>query len=185
MQKHAGKLIIIAVFLIGFGSAGVSIWYRYTQTRQVLEYYGGPSAEAITSREAKATLYLLGKSAEQSDKTLELHFGKESSSRAVEAKKDVTKAPGFFNARNAMTLDRSYDWDDTKPPGELTWRYALEIADEDRTTTITFSTECEYLMLAGPDGEPAPEVPAAQRAVRAAAMSHGIQKLFSEQFEED
>lgn len=187
MQKHAGKFIIIAVFLIGFGSAAVSVWYRYTQTRQVLAYYGGAAAEAITSRDTKTTLALLNTANDESDEAVPLTAGDETIEVVVEQTKEVTKTPGFHNARNAMSLDRSYDWTDTRQPAELTWRYALSIEEEDRTTTLIFSEDCKYIMLGtlGEDAKPedAVEVPARQHAVRAAAMGEGIQKLFSEQFD--
>jgi hypothetical protein len=139
-RSYRGCLVVGGIFLLALASTGGSLWYRYSETREALKLWGSQSAQAISAPDKMEALWL-GPGTGAGD------LQADGASLRIVATRDVTKAPGFSNARNALVLNRSYELE--PPPCVPTWTHALRFTRGNHQVTLLFSLECPRAMLSG------------------------------------
>ena len=142
-QSYRGKLLIVGMFLMATCFGLGSLIYRYVQTRDVLRLCGAEAAKSIAKQDKIEALRL-----EPAATDADLHVGDQG--LKIVQTRDVTKTPGFTNARNALVLDRSFELSPAtacKP----TWTYALRFTRDKHQTVVLLSLDCPRALLHGTD----------------------------------
>jgi hypothetical protein len=142
VSNYRGKLLIAGIFFMALAGGLGSIIYRYVETREALTLWGAEAAQAIATPD-KVEALLLEPTAVDPD----LRGGDQLLKIARTA--DVTTAPGFTNARNALVLDRSFDF--TPDPCTPKWTHALRLTRKNQRTTVLISLDCPRVLLHGTD----------------------------------
>jgi hypothetical protein len=121
-MRNSGKLLILAMFLVAFVAAGASWWFRYSATHRAAQFWG-PEAARLIRDAPRVELLTLRPASEQdfrvdgqlptapSGPTDEVRFG--SVAWPVDARRDISAAPGLTHLRNALLEDRSFTWGGT------------------------------------------------------------------------
>jgi hypothetical protein len=146
-MRNSGKLLILAMFLVAFVAAGASWWFRYAATHRAAQFWGpeaarlirdAPHVELLTLRATNRQILRVDGQlpTAPSKPTDEVQFG--SVTWPVDARRDISAAPGLTHLRNALLEDRSFSWDGTY----------LSDHDEQWTTAIIFRENGENESLA-------------------------------------
>lgn len=141
-SNYSGKLLIAGIFLMALAGGLGSVIYRYIETREALALWGPEAAQAIAKPEKVEALLLEPTTAEP-----DLRGGDQL--LKIVKTRDVTTARGFTNARNALVLDRSFDF--APAPCTPAWAYALRFTRKNQRTTILISLDCPRVLLHGTD----------------------------------
>jgi len=167
---NRGQLVIAGIFGIALLAAGFSMWFRYVQTREVLEFWGADAVALITSPDRVELWELEPMTGEgPAEETAQRTTVGETTFIAT-ATRIVTKAPGFTNARHALTVKRSFQWN--VPACTPDWSHALVFSRDGRQKTVVFSLneDCQVTQLA--DGD---------KTAGIAPIAEGLATLFAEQ----
>lgn len=168
-----GQLTIVGILGLALVAAGLAVWWRHSQTRKTLEFMGPTTARLIVSADKVELLQL-----EQVDAQLETSgrefFRIDGMPYQVVQTKDVSKAPGFLNARHALTMDRSYRWQDDRDTCEPVWQTAMRFSDERNEETILFCFRSKTVRRLGD-----PETVAIPR------IAASLQKVMDEQLNDE
>jgi hypothetical protein len=168
VKLNRGQIVIASIFGIALVAATFSLTYRYHQTHDVVLFWGPEAAQLIASPK-RVELWKLepcdsrGEEGLQGDRLA-------IDNRVYEAgeKRDVTHAPGFLNARSALTLNRSFKWD---PQGcNPVWSHALVFSHGEETALIVLSMNCEWVYS-----------PHSKKTASVASIAEGLAILFKEQ----
>ena len=138
-----GQNLIIAIFGFSLMAAGFSLWWRYLQTRPVLDFWGPTVARLITHPEKVEALRLERLPADKTDTGESRILELDSTRFRIVDSRDVTRAPGFINARHALVVRRSFQWDRAPDDCLPDWEYALRFSDSENTATVVFDFECK------------------------------------------
>jgi hypothetical protein len=167
-----GQLAILGMVGIALGAAGFGLWWRHVQTRQALEFWGPAAAGQIaTADEVEAMLVepWAGPDEESTGRYQGLlRVG--SQKYGILAAKDVTRAPGFLNARHALTLDNSFDWQADPIRCQPTWRHAIRFSSPASQVTILLDFRCERVRRSD-----------AERTAGIGPIAAGLQAVLNEQ----
>jgi len=137
---YSGKLLIAAIFLMALAGGLGSLIYRYVETRDALALWGAEAAQAIAKPDKVEALLL-------EPTTAEPDLRGDGQLLKIVRTADVTRAPGFTNARNALVLDRSLDF--IPDPCTPAWTHALRLTRMGQRTTILISLDCPRVLLHG------------------------------------
>ena len=142
-KSYRGTLLIVGIFLMATCFGLGSLIYRYVETRDALRLWGTEAAQSIAKPDKIEALRL-----EPATADADLHVGDQG--LKIVQTRDVTKAHGFTNARNALVLDRSFE---LTPAASCTptWTYALRFTREKQPTVVLLSLDCPRALLHGTD----------------------------------
>jgi hypothetical protein len=159
----SGKKLVLAVILLGVLAAGASWWYRYSATRHSAEFWGSPAATLIRSA-PHVTL--------RSDEPSPNAEGV----AEADVPRDVSKAKGLTNLRDALLLDSKYDWTATAEP-DTDWSSSLVFAAAEGAeprAVVLFTSDFGWVAN-GTSGDPA------KNALKTTSeMAAGLQKFFAD-----
>ena len=160
-----GQAVIIGIFGFSLLAVGFSFWFRYVQTRDVLEFWGTEATGLIT-RPDRIELWKLEPAGDGGDAGPQLSI--DGALYEATQVRDVTKARGFTHARHALTLSRNFEWElsDCDP----TWSHALVFSTEGSEATVVISLDCKWTRLA--DGH---------KTASIARIAEGLAIVFEEQ----
>ncbi len=165
---NRGQIVIACIFGIALVAVTFSLAYRYQQTHDVVLFWGPEAAQLIASPN-RVELWKLepcdsrGEEVSQNDR-----FVIDSKVYEAGERRDVTQAPGFLNARTALTLNRSFEWD---PQGcEPIWSHALVFSHGEETARVVLSMNCEWVYSLH-----------SNKAASVASIAEGLARLFKEQ----
>jgi len=138
-----GQLTIVGMLGLALMAASFALWWRHDQTRRTLGFWGPTASRLIVSAENVELMLLEPVVDPMESETAEQVFARiDGVPYRLILKKNVNKAPGFLNARYALTMDRSYDWQGEPSSCEPTWQHALRFSDEADEKTILFCFTC-------------------------------------------
>jgi len=140
--NYRGKILIAGIFLMALAGGLGSVIYRYVETREALTLWGAEAAQAIAKPDKVEALLLEPTTADP-----DLRGGDQL--LKIIRTKDVTTARGFTNARNALVLDRSFQF--APEACTPTWTHALRFTRKNQRTTVLISLDCPRLLLHGTD----------------------------------
>ena len=163
-----GKLFIFLLFMVALSLTGFGLYYRYTQTHEVVTFWGAEESQRIASPD-QVELWTLQPSGEQTAKwPTSAKISIQGRQYVPEEIRDVTKAPGFLNAASALTLSRNYRWN----PGDCdpTWTHALLYRRGGDTTVVAVSLDCGWVYSAETD-----------KIASIKTITEGLARLFGEQ----
>lgn len=140
-QSYRGTLLIAGIFLMATCFGLGSLIYRYVETREALRLWGTEAAQSIAKPDKIEALRL-----EPATADADLHVG--ALGLKIVETRDVTKAPGFTNARNALVLDRSFE-DASSNTCTPEWIYALRFTRNNQQTIVLLSLDCPRALLHG------------------------------------
>jgi hypothetical protein len=164
-MKNSGKLLIIAMFAAAFAAAGASWWFRYSATHRAAQFWGpvaaqlirdAPQVELLTLRPASRQILRVDGQlpAAVSEPTDEVRFG--SVAWPVDARRDISAAPGLTHLRNALLEDRSFSWGGTylSDHDEL-WTAAIIFREngENESLAIVFLADFQRAQIFGPGSD--------------------------------
>lgn len=94
-RGRIGRLLVVALVLLGIGLASFAIWFQWRQTRRCLALYGSDAARQI-----------------QAAARVELWEPRAATSAALESatRIDVSRAPGLVHLRRGLVEDANFDW---------------------------------------------------------------------------
>jgi len=164
-----GRLLIISILVLSLAAALFSVGWHYVQTRRALEFWGPESAQLIANPDRVDALQL-ELSPAQDVRSVGDVVQVDEQLYWIVGQKQVKKAPGYVNARHALTLDRSFAWDDFPQDCTPTWRYALRFSCGDESVTVLFSFDCQWARTADQS-----------RQISIAPIARGLEKLLVEQ----
>jgi hypothetical protein len=169
---NRGQLVILVVFGGSLVAAVSSIWYRYRETRPVLDFWGPEAVRLITHPDRIEALQIerLVAAPAETDNTDLLEVDGDVY-RIVQAR-DVTGGRGLTNARHALTVQSSFQWHPDLPACAPNWQYALRLFEADRRATILFSIDCPLTRLAG-----------GQRVAGIGPIAAGLETVLREQLQ--
>jgi hypothetical protein len=167
-----GQLAILGMVGIALLAAGFGLWWRHVQTRQALEFWG-PAAAALIAKADKVEAMLVeplaGPGGESTGRYQEF-LRVDSQEYGILAAKEVTSAPGFLNARHALTLGKSFNWQVDPFACQPTWRYAMRFSSPANQVTILLSFPCKLTRRSDSD-----------RMAGIGPIAEGLQAVFNEQ----
>ena len=143
-KRYSGCLVVGSIFSLALAAALAGLWFRYAETRQVLKLWGSATAQAISTPDKMEALGL-----EPTAGAGDLQAG--GAVLRIVSTRDVTNAPGFTNARHALVLDRSFEFEPATGPADCqpTWTHAFRFTRGQHQATILLSLDCPRAMLAG------------------------------------
>ncbi|MCE9544229.1 MAG: hypothetical protein K8T25_01705 [Planctomycetia bacterium] len=169
-MANRGGLLIGGIFVAALCATGASLWYRYHETHQALELWGPKATQCIADPERVEALTLAPAGTGPADFTVD------GQALTIVGRRDVTTAPGFTNARHALTLNRSFDWTpiapvpSNAPAGQRpTWTHALRFDRPQQTATLLISFDAKQAMMVGND-----------RRIRIGPIAKGLENLLIE-----
>ena len=142
-----GKFFIILIFSLAFLLAAFGLIYRYTQTHEVIAFWGPEGSQSISSPDQVELCELALWDNQPIDVSDDTKISIEDRQYVIRARKDVTKAPGFINASGALIMNRNYDWHPrtANPDCRPTWQYALIYRRGKDTTIVAVSIPCGWV----------------------------------------
>ena len=144
-----GKLFVVLIFSLAFLLAAFGLFYRYTQTHEVMDFWGPEGSQSISSPDQVelCELTLLGDHLVDDRDQDATKISIEDRPYVIMTRKDVTKAPGFINASGALILNRNYDWNPRaeNPDCRPNWQYALIYRRGKNTTIVAVSIPCGWV----------------------------------------
>jgi hypothetical protein len=168
-----GQFFIVLIFTVALVLAGFGLFYRYTQTHQVIDFWGPEGSQSISSPDQVQLCKLLPWQAESSDLSASSTISIENQKYIIAKSKDVTKARGFINASSALIMNRNYDWNprQTDPDCTPAWTYALLYHRGESTTVVAISMNCGWVY-----SKEANQVAGINKSI-----TKGLARLFQEQ----
>jgi len=132
---RSGRLVIVAILVLGVAAGAFAVWYQQQQSRQALRFWGteGASLIARAPHVEAVWLELAGKQAADCDDSLEVPGG----TACVRQRQDVDRTPGISNLRRALMQDATFQWS-AEPPEGADWEFALRFFDEGQSTVLLF-----------------------------------------------
>ena len=142
-----GKFFIIAIFLLAFLLAGFGLVYRYTQTYEVIAFWGPDGSQSISSPDQVELCALKPWNDQPVDGARDTKISIEGRPYKITSRKNVTKARGFNNASGALILNRNYDWRPRarNPDCRPLWKYALIYRRGENVTVVAISIPCGWV----------------------------------------
>ena len=142
-----GKIFILLIFLLAFFLSGFGLVYRYTQTNEVIGFWGPTGSQSISSPDRVELCALTPRNDQSVDESGDPDILIEGRRYAIVSRKDVTKAPGFNNASGALILNRNYDWRPRveNPDCRPAWKHALIYRHGENRTVVAISVSCGWV----------------------------------------
>jgi hypothetical protein len=141
--KHA-LTVLIAIGLIG---AAISwSYYRRLQRRSLALW--GPQAAELMLRAPRAEAWRLETAEHSDDRDIDL-VELDGKRFFVQARVDVSHAPGIIHLRHSLINDHSFDWSSPQVDGQPRWDYALRFVEDEAEATLLVSLNRRLVKLAG------------------------------------
>jgi hypothetical protein len=134
-MARSGKLVILAILVLGVAAGAFAVWYRQQQSRHSLQFWGTEGASLIARAPHVEALWLelAGQQAADCDETVEVPGG----TACVRQRQDVERAAGISNLRHALVQDATFQWS-AEPPDGADWEFALRFFDEGQSSVLLF-----------------------------------------------
>lgn len=167
-----GQLVILVILGLALGAATFGLWWRHGQTRRALEFWGPAAAGLIARAERVEALRIerVGKPGGSFGGDAGDFLQVDSQNYAILATQEVSGAPGFLNARHALTLDPSFDWGADPAGCQPQWEHAIRFSSPAGQVTILVDFHCQRLRQA-----------AVARTVGMGPIAAGLQAVLTEQ----
>jgi hypothetical protein len=167
-----GKLFIFLLFGVALILAGFGLYFRYTQTHEVVAFWGPEGSRRIASPDQVELWQLKPWSDQSGNSPTAARISIQDRQYVSTETRNVTKARGFINASSALTLNRNYNWNprDDEPVCEPTWTHALLYRRGEHTTVVAVSMDCGWVYSAETD-----------RVASIKSITEGLARLFQEQ----
>ena len=168
-----GKWFIILIFSLALIMAGSGLVYRYTQTNEVMDFWGPENSQNISSPDQVTLCEMAPQSGGARSLPAADSIDVDGRPIAILKQKDVTKARGFINASGALILNRNYDWQPRRENPDCTpvWAHALIYRRGLKITVVPVSINCGWVYSQATD-----RVAGLNKSV-----IEGLAKLFREQ----
>ncbi|MCI0492285.1 MAG: hypothetical protein L0Z07_05050 [Planctomycetes bacterium] len=129
---NSGKLLILAMVVVGLLAAGASWWFRYSATHQAARFWG-PEAVRLIRDAPRVELVRLPPNGGAGDRQA-----------AAALRRDVSAAPGMTHLRNALLEDRSFLWPPEQRNQDPVWRWAIRFHQTGTaaSATLLFTDDC-------------------------------------------
>ncbi len=148
-MQVSGKLVILTILAVAIPGAGASWWFRYSATHHAAKFWGPEAARLIRDAKQVELLKLApSMSTEAGQNEVKLH----GEVYLIELRRDASAAPGLTHLRNALLLDRSYEFNAVfEPPRSHRWRWALTFPfrEAQKSATLLFDDRCFIICLEG------------------------------------
>ena len=168
VKLNRGQIVITSIFGIALVAATFSLTYRYQQTHDMVLFWGPEAAQLIASPQRVELWKLEPHDSQGEEVSLSDRIAIDKKVYEAREKRDVTKAPGFLNAYNALTLSRSFEWD---PQGcNPIWSHALVFSHGEETAQVVLSMNCEWVYS-----------PHSKKTASVASIAEGLAILFKQQ----
>jgi hypothetical protein len=132
MTFRSGQVVILAMFGFGTAAALFGMWYRWDVTRRTLDLWGAPSAVLVVrAPQVQALGFDPPLAGIETTRTADL-------AAAAAQSRDVSRARGILNVRQAFVEDSTFLWDRQPDRKTLAWVYGLSFTDQDRSFVILF-----------------------------------------------
>jgi hypothetical protein len=121
-RSISGKLVILGILAVALLAAGTSWWYRYNSTHRAAEFWG-PDAALI--RDADTVIVSTFSPTITMPPTKFHNPAERDFSSRTQVKKVVTGARGLVHLRNALLMDRNFDWSPHSVDRDIPWKHSL------------------------------------------------------------
>jgi hypothetical protein len=166
---NRSKWMIVGIVGLSLLAVVASLVWRYLETRDVLEFWGPDAVELIARAEQVELMKLRPISeTELPEPPLLMVDGWP---HAIIEISDARKSPGFTNARHALTLSRSFQWDQ-QADAEPTWSLALQFSEGEKSVVVLIDPDRRLVRLKNNK----------RAAVIQPRIADGLATLFDEQF---
>jgi hypothetical protein len=172
-MHNSGKLLIVTMFVAALAAAATSWWFRYEATHQSAQFWGAedarlirdaPNVELLQLRCTAAAPMILRttdppqdqvpQAANTPDPSLpheRLRLGQ--ATWIIEARRDISTAPGLTHLRNALLEDRSFEWgpyesDLNEPPATIA--LVFRERTDSQPLTVFFLPNFTRALVSGP-----------------------------------
>ncbi len=143
-----GRAVILTIVIVAIALGCFAWWYRYTNGRRSLQFWGGDLAWKVRHHKDVEAWRL--RPVEKSGGVLPI-IEHEGQLYEVAANRNISGAAGWLNARHALVEDGSYDWSASADSCEPEWRYALVIPGE-KKQVIFLDLNCGAVSVHRRDG---------------------------------
>tara|TARA_R110002060_G_scaffold64816_1_gene73870 strand:+ start:128 stop:652 length:525 start_codon:yes stop_codon:yes gene_type:complete len=142
-----GKLFIFLIFSLALLLTGFALLYRYTQTHEVIDFWGPEGCQSISSPDHVELWQLVPWTDQSTDLPEGSKISIQDRQYIAAKKKSVTKAPGFINASGALILNRNYNWSPREEQSDCmpAWTHALLYRRGKHTTVVAISLNCGWV----------------------------------------
>jgi hypothetical protein len=171
-MPSAGKLIVVAIFLLAFALAVGNMVFQTDSSGRAVEHWGPEAARLILTASHVEVLELDAPADLGSRELLEV--GPEH--LAIVRRCDASHAPGILHFRRALVTDRLYDWN-APPSPSPTWRYALRFREEEAEVVLLLDESCLYCAA----GDSSDRVIALRPVDQRSPLQAFVQEQFSRQ----
>jgi hypothetical protein len=156
-MRNSGKLLIIALFIAALAAASASWWFRYQATHRSAQFWGpeaarlirdAPHVELLALRaNGPARMMLQPAEPAKNDSpppagsptshspAEEIRLGQ--ATWTIDARRDISNAPGLTHLRNALLEDRSFTWGPFLSDHDEQWTTAIVFRDGDENQPLT------------------------------------------------
>jgi len=133
-----GRMVILTIVIVATLMGCFAWWFRYTNGRRSLDFWGGDLAWKVRHHEDVEAWRL--RPVEKSGGVLPTiqHHGQ---LYEVAGHRDISGAAGWLNARHALVEDGSYTWGGPPAKCNPEWEYALVMRGE-RVQVIFLDMKC-------------------------------------------
>jgi hypothetical protein len=146
-MQISGKLVILTILAVAVPGAGASWWFRYNATHRAAQFWG-PEAVRLIRDAPQIELLKLAPSMSTEARQNEVKLHRENYS--ISLRRDASAAPGLTHLRNALLLDRSYEFNVVfEPATSHRWRWALAFREAQKSATLLFDDRCFTICLEG------------------------------------
>ncbi len=122
------RILIMLILAIAVAATVFAAWFRWSQGRRALEYWGADDARQIRFAMSVDLLWLdapLANAKKQADPSARDAITVDAVTWQVFQRRDITSARGLVHARQALIQDATYLWDDDTLGPEAAWTHAL------------------------------------------------------------
>ena len=127
-----GKFVILFVFTLGVAAALFAIWYNHRLTSRALAFLGPEVAPLVTRARQVELLRFSG--TDGSGDWLSV----DNLRLKIDARRDISDAPGLIHARHALRQNASYIWDVPAEHVEPRWDCALRFVRPPDAAVLVF-----------------------------------------------
>ena len=133
-MPNQGKRVIGTIVTVALLAAGFAWWYAYQHGQRILTLWGPDAAYRIRLA-PDCELLTLAPAPQPGNSDLVI----DSRGWTIRGRVDLSNAPGFVHARQALIEDSSYRWEIPVAASDTpTWEYAIRFRDEHGETLLVF-----------------------------------------------
>jgi len=172
-MKHSGRKVVLAIGLIALVLGGTGWFYRYHTTHRAAQFWGSTAAMLIRGP-SSVVVFELKPIEENSKKSSDLPI--KAADYFRRRSQDISDARGLVHLRNALSLDRNFDWEASDSHSEENWVLGIAFSEGEDQQTILFSVDFLQMARVVP-GEDQSQVPELRR-ISCAPMARSLTTYF-------